>query len=182
MRVLHRRASRHVLATDDDRSTRRPVPRWLRWWRSRSLAAQLVLTNSSWWRSGRATTRQIITLQDGRREDAGAGCRTGRSGRARHGSGSIRRSRISPPDQRGFALTGDSTFLGPYRLGRIQLDAGDRLAVEARPGKRGALARRGPARPRDAVLGARGDAAVRGAIRLVARRHGRRAGPQRRRC
>jgi signal transduction histidine kinase len=93
----------------------------LRWWRSRSLAEQLVLTNLVVVAIWAGTTRQIISLQDGRRlasEEAAV----------RAGAAVLVTSQISPilasltTDQRGFALTGDSAFLGPYRLGRIQLD------------------------------------------------------------
>jgi len=92
-----------------------------RWWRSRSLAGQLVLTNLVVVAIWAVTTRQVIALQDGQRADA-------EQAAADAGAAVLITARIDPilanlsTDQRGFALTGDSTFLGPYRLGRIQLD------------------------------------------------------------
>jgi len=41
-----------------------------RWWRSRSLAGQLVLTNLGVVAIWAVTTRQVIALQDGRRANA----------------------------------------------------------------------------------------------------------------
>jgi signal transduction histidine kinase len=93
----------------------------LRWWRSRSLAGQLVLTNLGVVAIWAVTTRQIISHQDSRREAA-------EQAAARAGAAVLVTAKIDPTltnlasDQRGFALTGDSSFLGPYRLGRIQLD------------------------------------------------------------
>jgi len=93
----------------------------LGWWRSRSLAAQLVLTNLVVVAIWAGTARQIISLQDSRREA------TERAA-VRSGAAVLITNKIEPTlanlatDQRGFALTGDSTFLGPYRLGMIQLD------------------------------------------------------------
>lgn len=94
---------------------------WLRWWRSRSLAGQLVLTNLVVVAVWAGITRQIITLQDGRREAA-------EQAAVRAGAAVLVVTRLDPTlanlatDQRGFALTGDASFLGPYKLGRIQLD------------------------------------------------------------
>ena len=93
----------------------------LRWWRSRSLAGQLVLTNLVVVAIWAVTTRQIIAHQDSRRDAS-------EQAAARAGAAVLVTARIDPTltnlatDQRGFALTGDSSFLGPYRLGRIQLD------------------------------------------------------------
>jgi signal transduction histidine kinase len=93
----------------------------LRWWRSRSLAAQLVLTNLVVVAIWAGTTRQIITLQDNRRQAA-------EEAAVRAGAAVLVTAKIDPTlgnlatDQRGFALTGDSAFLGPFRLGKIQLD------------------------------------------------------------
>jgi len=93
----------------------------LRWWRSRSLAGQLVLTNLGVVAIWAVTTRQIILRQDGRRAAA-------EEAAARAGSAVLVAAKIDPilgnlaTDQRGFVLTGDSSFLGPYKLGRIQLD------------------------------------------------------------
>ena len=93
----------------------------LRWWRSRSLAGQLVLTNLAVVAIWALVTRQIISLQDSRREAADQAA-------VRAGAAVLVTAKIDPTltnlatDQRGFALTGDSSFLGPYRLGRIQLD------------------------------------------------------------
>jgi signal transduction histidine kinase len=98
----------------------------LRWWRSRSLAAQLVLTNLVVVAVWAGTTRQIISLQDSRRAAT-------EQGAVRAGAAVLVTAKLDPTlanlatDQRGFALTGDSTFLGPYRLGRIQLD----LAIDS---------------------------------------------------
>ena len=92
-----------------------------RWWRSRSLAGQLVLTNLGVVAIWAVTTRQVIALQDGRRAKA-------EQAAAAAGAAVLVTARLDPilanlsTDQRGFALTGDSSFLGPYRLGRIQLD------------------------------------------------------------
>ena len=98
----------------------------LRWWRSRSLAAQLVLTNLVVVAVWAGTTRQIISLQDSRREYA-------EQTAVRAGAAVLVVARLEPTlanlatDQRGLALTGDSAFSGPYRLGRIQLD----LAIDS---------------------------------------------------
>ena len=92
-----------------------------RWWRSRSLASQLVLTNLGVVAIWAVTTRQVIALQEGRRAAA-------EQAAAEAGAAVLVTARIEPilanlaTDQRGFALTGDSSFLGPYKLGRIQLD------------------------------------------------------------
>ena len=65
-------------------------------------------------------TRQILSLQDGRREAAELAA-------ARAGSAVLVAAQVSPAlvnlesGERGFALTGDSAFLGPYRLGRDQM-------------------------------------------------------------
>jgi len=91
-----------------------------RWWRSRSLASQLVLTNLGVVAIWAVTTRQVISLQEARRTDA-------EQAAAEAGAAVLVTARIDPilanlaTDQRGFALTGDSSFLGPYKLGRIQL-------------------------------------------------------------
>jgi signal transduction histidine kinase len=93
----------------------------LRWWRSRSLAAQLVLTNLAVVAVWVGATRQIISLQNGRREAAEHDAATA-------GAAVLLTTKLEPAlanlaaDQRGFALTGDSAFLGPYRLGRIQVE------------------------------------------------------------
>ena len=98
----------------------------LRWWRSRSLAAQLVLTNLVVVAVWAGTTRQIISLQDSRREYA-------EQTAVRAGAAVLVAARLEPTlgnlatDQRGLALTADSAFSGPYRLGRIQLD----LAIDS---------------------------------------------------
>jgi len=93
----------------------------VRWWRTTSLAGQLVLTNLGVVAIWAVTTRQIISLQDARQaaaEEAAAHAR----------SAVLVSAKIGPilgnlgTNQRGFALTGDSSFLAPYRLGRIQLD------------------------------------------------------------
>ena len=90
-----------------------------RWWRSRSLASQLVLTNLGVVAIWAVTTRQVIALQEGRRAAA-------EQAAAEAGAAVLVTARIEPilanlaTDQRGFALTGDSSFLGPYKLGRIQ--------------------------------------------------------------
>jgi signal transduction histidine kinase len=97
-----------------------------RWWRSRSLASQLVLTNLGVVAVWAVTTRQVIALQEGRRADA-------EQAAANAGAAVLVTAKIDPilanlsTDQRGFALTGDSSFLGPYKLGRIQLD----LAIDS---------------------------------------------------
>jgi signal transduction histidine kinase/CheY-like chemotaxis protein len=100
-------------------ATYRPA---LRWWRSRSLAAQLVLTNLGVVALWAATTRQISSFQDGRRDFAEAAA-------ARSGAAVLLTAEIEPAivnltaGQHGFALTGDSALLEPYRRGRAQLDA-----------------------------------------------------------
>ena len=103
----------------------------VRWWRSRSLAAQLVLTNLVVVAIWAGTTRQIILLQDGRREAA-------EQAAVRSGAAVLVTAQIDPAlvnlatGQRGFALTGDSAFLSPFRLGRSQLEAAlDSLSVLA---------------------------------------------------
>ena len=94
----------------------------LRWWRSRSLAAQLVLTNLGVVLLWAATTRQIISFQDGRR-DAAEGAA------ARASAAVLVTAQIEPAlvslatGQRGCTLTGDSAFLGPYRVARGQIGA-----------------------------------------------------------
>ena len=103
----------------------------LRWWRSRSLAEQLVLTNVAVVALWAGTTRQIVSLQDGRRYAAELAA-------VRAGAAVLATAQIGPAlvslesGERGFAVTGDSAFLGPYRLGRAQLDAAlDTLAKVA---------------------------------------------------
>ena len=94
----------------------------LRWWRSRSLALQLVLTNVGVVALWAVTTRQIATLQDGRREAA-------EQAAVRAGSAVLVSAQVEPAlvsletGERGLALTGDSSFFGPYRLGIEQIDA-----------------------------------------------------------
>ena len=89
----------------------------LRWWRSRSLAAQLVLTNLGVVVLWAATTRQIVSLQSGHREAA-------ENAAVRAGAAVLVTARIAPAlatletGQRGFVLTGDSAFLATYR--RVQ--------------------------------------------------------------
>ena len=96
--------------------------RVLRWWRSRSLALQLVLTNVGVVALWAVTTRQIESLQDGRREAAELAA-------ARAGAAVLVSAEIEPAllsletGERGIALTGDSAFFGPYRLGNVQLEA-----------------------------------------------------------
>ena len=98
------------------------VRRVLRWWRSRSLAEQLVLTNVGVVVLWAAMTRQIVSLQDGRREAAELAA-------ARAGTAVLVTAQVSPAlvnlesGHRGFALTGDSAFLEPYRLGRDQVNS-----------------------------------------------------------
>ena len=98
------------------------VYRWgLRWWRSRTFAAQLVLTNLCVVGLWAVTTRQIMSIQDGAREAA-------EQAAARAGSAVLVSAQIEPAlaslatGERGFALTGDSVFLIPYRTGRAQLE------------------------------------------------------------
>jgi signal transduction histidine kinase len=102
------------------------------WWRSRSLAVQIVLTNFGVVVLWAATTRQVVSVQDQRRDAADAAA-------ARAGAAVLVTAQIEPAlvslraGQRGFALTGDSAFLGPYRLGRSQITATlDSLAKLAR--------------------------------------------------
>src|SRR3954468_7631030 len=104
----------------------------LRWWRSRSLAAQIILTNFGVVVLWAATTRQIISVQDGRRDAAEVAA-------ARAGSAVVIAAQIEPAllslatGQHAFALTGDSAFLGPYRLGRGQIASSlDSLTTLAR--------------------------------------------------
>ena len=99
------------------------VYRWgLRWWRSRTLAAQLVLTNLGVVVLWGATTRQIMSIQDGARAAA-------EQAAARAGSAVLTAAQIEPAlaslatGERGFALTGDSAFLAPLRTGRAQLES-----------------------------------------------------------
>ena len=96
--------------------------RWMvRWWRSRSLAEQLVLTNVGVVVLWAALTRQVLSLQDGRREAAELAA-------ARAGAAVLVSAQVAPAlvnlesGERGFVLTGDSAFLGPYRLGRDQIN------------------------------------------------------------
>ena len=103
----------------------------LRWWRSRSLAEQLVLTNVAVVVLWAAMTRQIVSLQDGRREAAEMAA-------ARAGAAVLVTAQVSPAlvnlesGERGFALTGDSAFLEPFRLGYDQINiALDTLAKVA---------------------------------------------------
>jgi signal transduction histidine kinase len=102
------------------------------WWRSRSLAVQIVLTNVGVVLLWAATTRQVLSFQDARRDAADAAA-------ARAGAAVLVTAQIEPAlvsfgaGQRGFTLTGDSAFLGPYRLGRSQITATlDSLAKLAR--------------------------------------------------
>ena len=94
----------------------------LHWWRSRSLAAQLVLTNFAVVAIWAAATRQVISLQSSRRDAA-------EEAAALSAAAVLATSQIDPAlvnlstGQRGFALTGDSAFLAPYRLGRRQLQS-----------------------------------------------------------
>jgi len=104
----------------------------LRWWRSLSLAAQLVLTNVGVIALWAVTTQQIVRFHDGRRgaSDIAAG---------EAGSAVLVAAQIAPAlinlesGERGFALTGDSAFLNAYRLGRdgleTTLDTLSKLAV-----------------------------------------------------
>ena len=116
----------------------------LRWWRSRSLAGQLVLTNLAVVAIWALVTRQIISLQDSRREAAEQAV-------VRAGAAVLVTAKLDPTltnlatDQRGFALTGDSSFLGPYRLGRIR-STGHGLAHQPGSRQRGACARDEPTR------------------------------------
>lgn len=93
----------------------------LRWWRSLSLAAQLVLTNVGVFAIWAVMTQQIVAFQDGRREDA-------ETAAVRAGSAVLVAAQIAPAlinlesGERGFAVTGDSAFLNAYQLGRDQLD------------------------------------------------------------
>jgi CHASE3 domain sensor protein len=94
----------------------------LRWWRSRSLAAQLFLTNVAVVALWAATTRQLVSFQSGRREFA-------EQDAARAAAAVLVTAQIGPAlvsletGERGFALTGDSAFVTPYQLGMAQLDA-----------------------------------------------------------
>jgi signal transduction histidine kinase len=93
----------------------------LRWWRSRSLASQLFLTNVAVVALWAATTRQLASLQRGRREFA-------EQDAARAAAAALVTAQIGPAlvsleaGERGFALTRDSAFVRPYRLGLDQLD------------------------------------------------------------
>ena len=101
-------------------------------WRSLSLAAQLVLTNVGVIALWATTTHQIGAFQDGRREEV-------ETAAVRAGSAVLVSAQIGPAlinlesGERGFALTGDSAFLGAYQLGREQirtaLDTLSKLAV-----------------------------------------------------
>ncbi|HEX6049101.1 MAG TPA: histidine kinase dimerization/phospho-acceptor domain-containing protein, partial [Gemmatimonadaceae bacterium] len=94
----------------------------LRWWRSLSLAAQLVLTNVGVIAIWAVLARQIVAFQDGRRDEAEMAA-------VRAGSAVLVTAQIGPAlinlesGERGFAVTGDSSFLSAYRLGRGQLDS-----------------------------------------------------------
>src|SRR5689334_18455065 len=97
--------------------------RWgLRWWRTRTLAAQLVLTNLGVVGLWAVTTRQVMLLQDGARDAA-------EHAAARAGSAVLVTEQIDPAlaslatGERGFSLTGDSAFLVPYRTGQAQLES-----------------------------------------------------------
>jgi signal transduction histidine kinase len=97
--------------------------RWgLRWWRTRTLAAQLVLTNLCVVGLWAVTTRQVMSLQDGARDAA-------EHAAARAGSAVLVAAQIEPAlvslatGERGFSLTGDSAFLVPYRTGQTQLES-----------------------------------------------------------
>ena len=103
-----------------------------RWWRSRSLAAQLVLTNLAVVAIWAGATRQILTLQNGRRNAAEQAASVS-------AAAVLVTAQIDPAlvnlatGQRGFAMTGDSAFLAPYRLGRSQLQSAlDSLSILAR--------------------------------------------------
>ena len=103
-----------------------------RWWRSRSLAAQLVLTNLAVVAIWAGATRQILTLQSGRRNAAEEAASVS-------AAAVLVTAQIDPAlvnlatGQRGFAMTGDSAFLAPYRLGRRQLQSAlDSLSILAR--------------------------------------------------
>src|SRR4030095_16638999 len=94
------------------------VYRWgLRWWRSRTLAAQLVLTNLCVVGLWAVTTRQIMSIQDCAREGH-------QQTPVRAASAVLVAAQIEPAlaslstGERGFALTGDSAFLAPFRTGR----------------------------------------------------------------
>ena len=104
----------------------------LGWWRSRSLAAQLVLTNLVVIAIWAGATRQIISIQDDRRGAA-------EQAAAVSAAVIVVTAQIEPAlvnlstGERGFVLTGDSTFLAPYRVGRRQLQSAlDSLWVLAR--------------------------------------------------
>jgi len=112
----------------------------LRWWRSLSLAAQLVLTNVGVVALWAATTHQIVAYQDGQREAA-------QREAARASSAVLVALRIAPAllnletGERGYALTGDSTFLASYHLGSEQLESAlDTLTILARGDERLRLA------------------------------------------
>lgn len=96
------------------------VRRLQRWWRSRSLAAQLVLTNVGVVALWAVTTRQISLLQDGRREAAELAA-------IRAGAAVLVAAQVEPAlvnmqtGERGLALTGDPAFSGAYQLGIRQL-------------------------------------------------------------
>ena len=93
-----------------------------RWWRSQSLAAQLVLTNVAVVALWAATTRQLVSFQDGRRNAADQ--YAARAVAAVRMAAQIEPALVSlETGERGFALTGDSAFLAPYRLGLQQMHA-----------------------------------------------------------
>ena len=97
------------------------IRRALAFWRSLSLAAQLVLTNVGVIALWAVTTRQIVAYQNGQRDAA-------ESAAVRAGSAVLVSAQIAPAlinlesGKRGFTLTGDSAFLDAYRLGRHQLE------------------------------------------------------------
>ena len=94
----------------------------LRWWRSRSLAAQLFLTNVAVVALWAATTRHLVSLETGRRESTEQGA--ARAAAAVLVTAPIEAALVSlETGERGFALTGDSTFVTAYWLGLDQLGA-----------------------------------------------------------
>jgi signal transduction histidine kinase len=105
--------------------TGRTVPAYrtgVRWWRSRSLAAQLVLTNLGVIGLWAATTRQIAGIQAEQREAAEA--EAGRAASAVLVTALIEPALITlETGERGYFVTGDSAFLAPYRLGLAQLES-----------------------------------------------------------
>jgi len=94
----------------------------LRWWRSLSVAAQLFLTNVAVVALWAAATRQLVSLEAGRRESAEQDA--ARAAAAVLVTAPIEAALVSlETGERGFALTGDSTFVTAYWLGLDQLDA-----------------------------------------------------------